>query len=150
MTSVHVQWQIVIWGHFPIIDDILSSAELHHSKNQNKHNPNWCHHPLITQHTLENSFSNNLSLFQPKNINEVTKKRCPLKKGITKMQNNIVKLTFSAQNLYFCFLINCVLLRREQIGWLTPSNVLPLFDITERKAIDCLVALCLADWNFLT
>ena len=26
-----------------------------------------------------------------------------------------------------------------QIGWLTPSNVLPLFDITEHKAIDCLV-----------
>ena len=25
------------------------------------------------------------------------------------------------------------------VGWLTPSNVLPLFDITEHKAIDCLV-----------
>ena len=34
---------------FLTIDDILSSAELHQGENQNKHNPNQCHHPLITQ-----------------------------------------------------------------------------------------------------
>ena len=28
------------------------------------------------------------------------------------------------------------------MDWLTPSNVLPLFDTTERKAIDCLVFSC--------
>ena len=33
--------------HFPTIDDTLSSAELHHGKNQNKRrNPNLYHHPL--------------------------------------------------------------------------------------------------------
>ena len=34
------------------------------------------------------------------------------------------------------------LLKQEVIGWLTPSNVLPLFDITENKAI--FYALCSA------
>ena len=34
---------------FPILKDILSSAELHYGKNQNKPNPNRCHRPLITQ-----------------------------------------------------------------------------------------------------
>ena len=34
---------------FLTIDDILSSAELHQGKNQNKRNPNQFHHPLITQ-----------------------------------------------------------------------------------------------------
>ena len=31
------------------IDDILSCTELHYGENQNIPNPNWCHHPLITQ-----------------------------------------------------------------------------------------------------
>ena len=32
-----------------ILKDILSSAELHYRKNQNKPKLNECHHPLITQ-----------------------------------------------------------------------------------------------------
>ena len=39
--------------YFPTIDNILNSAELHHGKNQNKHNLNQCHHPLITQLMLD-------------------------------------------------------------------------------------------------
>ena len=31
----------------------ISSAELHHGENQNKGNPNRCHHPLITQLSWE-------------------------------------------------------------------------------------------------
>ena len=46
------------------IDDILSCTELHYGKNQNKRNPNRCHHPLITQLSLaEISGVTNLAIY---------------------------------------------------------------------------------------
>ena len=52
MTKVRAQWQIVFFNRFPILKDILSSAELHCGKNQNKLNSNRCHHQIITQLSL--------------------------------------------------------------------------------------------------
>ena len=41
---------------------VLSSAELHQGENQNKHNPNQCHHPLITQLSInETCFGQNVT-----------------------------------------------------------------------------------------
>ena len=43
---------------------LLNSAELHHGKNQNKRNPNRCHHPLITHPNTNISFIIYFSSYQ--------------------------------------------------------------------------------------
>ena len=43
-------WKYAIYGPLTTIDDILSCTELYYDKNQNKRNPNRCHHPLISNY----------------------------------------------------------------------------------------------------
>ena len=78
--------------------DLKRQTELYFvgiAKNNNKRNPNRCHHPLITQLISITAF-----LYLISKIDKMLKKKLPIQKRIKICKKkNVVKLHYSAQKL---------------------------------------------------